>query len=129
MSFKVLPQEFHRLETMNNMVVRTKVPKSEFDDRGLILLERLRGLGNAAGDHILVQIMSEDGSALLHEARFVIVSANVTRKQVQDEWNERTVTETVFQLVRKSEWWDSPAAPAEDAEKVPSTTKTTRKAA
>lgn len=128
MTFKVLPQEFHRLETMNNMVVRTKVPKSEFNDQATILLDRLRGLGNAAGDHILVQILSESGEELLHEADFVILSAKVTRELVQDDQNERTVTKTVYRLVRKSNWLDWPVAGAAQAAPPPSVPPATAKA-
>lgn len=113
-SFKISPMEFQRMDTMSDMSVRTKVPHSEIDDNGLLLLPRLKGMGLEAGNHIRVQCMNNDYSQLLHQATFVVVSVRTDERKIMlDDWNERTLNEITYRLARLSEWWSGPDAAAE----------------
>ena len=109
MSFKILSHEIQRAEARSHMSIRTTVPREEIDDKGLIILPRLRGSGLSAGDHILVQCMNLDSTELFAEADFVIASVRTEQRQVTGEDDrEFTSKEVTYKLVRRSEWW-SPA--------------------
>ena len=106
MTFKILSTEFQRMDTLADMIVKTKVPRSEIDDKAFLLQPRLKGAGLSAGNHIRVQCMNEDYTILYHEATFVVVSVKIDERPVMvDDWNERTLKETTYRLERMTEWW------------------------
>ena len=113
MSHKINAHEFQPVDARSNMSIRTKVPRSEFDDQGSIIIPRMRGAGLSAGDHIKVQIMDEDYTTLLHEADFVISSAKTTQKHIEvDDYKEATASVTTYRISRFSDWWNNPNLPS-----------------
>jgi|TARA_R110001583_G_scaffold102740_2_gene249365 hypothetical protein len=120
MSHKINAHEFQPVDARSNMSIRTKVPKSEFDDHGSIIIPRMRGAGLSAGDHITVQIMNEKFSILLHECDFVICNAVTSRKRIElDDYKESTAEITTYKVARFGEWWNNPYVPSAIFDKEP----------
>lgn len=120
MTLKITAQEMHRHDTSNHQIIKTKVPKENIDDRGSIILPHLRRSGLSAGDHLLVQCMSDNGDTLLAEADFVVFSAIATTTRIEgDNQNEMTVQQTNYRLARCSEWWSPPGVGAAQAPRPP----------
>ena len=104
MSFRITPQEMLRAESTNFQVIRTQVPKEEFDDRGTIILPRTKRSGLAAGDHLLVQCVNREGTELLYEADYVVTKMTTEMRTVSDDTMERISEETTYTLLRWSDW-------------------------
>lgn len=139
MTNKITRQDFHRHDTANHMIIRTRFPHAQIDDRGLPILPLLRGSGLSAGDHILVQCLAAisadkiSGEELMAEADFVVTSVKIQQRMVTDDnGGERMAQETTFGLARRSEWWSPPGAgaaagavpPQQPAAPTPPTTQT-----
>ena len=106
MTFKISPHEFQ--VTGDTYTIQTRVPKQALDD-GTLVLDRVRNNNLAAGRHILVQAMSHDYGELLAEAEFVVVSRRGEIKTVKtNDRDERTFEDTIYGVVRKGPWWDTP---------------------
>jgi hypothetical protein len=110
MSFKIQPQEFH--VNRDSPSIRTKVPREALED-GKLILERVRNANLSCGDHILVQCLNADSTEVLCEAEFVVVSCktNVVREEKSD-YDIRTFEATTYQVIRKGDWWVTPAGEA-----------------
>lgn len=110
MSFRILPQEFHLQSSRDGGHVRTRVPKEYLDD-GTILLNGVRLNQLEAGSSIIVQVTTHDYGRLLHECEFRVTRAETIT--VRDD-EERTSQKTIYEIARKTAWWDAPT-PATEA--------------
>jgi len=111
MTSRIQPQEFHLQSSRDGGHVRTVVSKELLDD-GRLLLQGIRLHQLDAGSSIIVQVTNHDYSRLLHECEFRVTRAQTV--MVQDD-EERTSQKTIYEVVRKTEWWAAPSAALEIA--------------
>lgn len=107
MSFKIASHEFQLASSRNHASIRTLVPAEALED-GSLLLPRIRGAGFEAGDHITVQVMTDNYARLVAEADFVVASIHKERRLVAETHRERMSEEVTFTLARKGPWWFAP---------------------
>jgi len=104
----VLPQEMQFLSHRPYLSLRTKVSRKELDDgTAFIRLAQRRGI--EPGDHITVQVISDDETRLIHEAEFVVFHKKVERRQVEEGNTVRTATSSKYEISRIGPWWTAPA--------------------
>lgn len=113
MSLKITMQECHITRDMP--VIRTRAAREVLED-GQMIAAAVKANRFSAGDHILVQCMNHERTAVLCESEWVVASAATENKQVtRDDMTEHTVEQTLYKVIRKGDWWEP--FPAEKAEK------------
>lgn len=106
MATKILPQEFHFVETGHDAIIKTCVAK-ELLDNPKIYMPHIRQMRLAVGTMLRVQVLNEEKNTLLHEASFRIIAAVETHIGQDDDYGSRIRPQTNYQIERMTDWWSS----------------------
>ena len=112
MTIRILPQEFHFVETGHDAIIKTCVAKELLDDPKMYM-SHIRQMRLAVGTMLRVQVLNEAKNTLLHEASFRITAAVETQIGQDDDYGSRVRPQTNYQIERMTDWWSSSLAPVE----------------